>query len=122
MFYQNRSFPWQPGLGFISLIALVVFIVIVYRIISSLLEYLKNNNSELCQIKAKIISKRTELSSSPNTMAFSSYYIGFEEVDSLERQEFLVADKDYGLLAEGDLGILSYQGSRFISFTRIRDK
>lgn len=45
------------------------------------------------------------------------YYVTFE-VESGDRMEFSVYGKEYGMLAEGDEGKLTFQGSRYLGFER----
>ena len=47
----------------------------------------------------------------------TSYYVTFE-VESGDRIEFAVRGQDYGMLVEGDMGRLSFQGTRFLGFER----
>ena len=44
-------------------------------------------------------------------------HISFE-VESGDRMEFELRGNEYGLLAEGDLGKLTFQGTRYLSFER----
>ena len=36
----------------------------------------------------------------------------------MERMEFSMEGEDFGLLAEGDVGLLTFQGSRYLGFDR----
>ena len=47
------------------------------------------------------------------------YYATFQ-VESGDRMEFAVDGMEYGMLAEGDMGKLSFQGTRYLSFERER--
>ncbi len=49
--------------------------------------------------------------------ASTRYYIAFQ-VESGDRIELSVSGADYGMLAEGDQGRLTFQGTRFLSFDR----
>lgn len=60
-----------------------------------------------------MVAKRTEISRSSNTW----YYATFE-VESGDRMEFPMQGKVYGLMAEGDRGKLTFQGTRFLEFER----
>ncbi|NBI64523.1 DUF2500 domain-containing protein [Clostridiales bacterium] len=118
------------GIMFFIVLALVagVFVVILVRKIST---WNKNNNSPRLTVPAKIVSKRTQVSrhSYANdsdlmtsghghaTASYTSYYVTFQ-VDSGDRIEFSVKSSEYGMLAEGDTGKLSFQGSRYLSFER----
>ncbi|MEG2144477.1 MAG: DUF2500 domain-containing protein, partial [Oscillospiraceae bacterium] len=35
-----------------------------------------------------------------------------------DRMEFSVSDQEYGLLAENDMGVLTFQGTRYLGFQR----
>ena len=45
------------------------------------------------------------------------YYVTFE-VESGDRMEFSVDGREYAMLAEGDTGKLTFQGTRYLSFVR----
>ena len=48
----------------------------------------------------------------------STYYVTFE-FDTGDRIELHVPRSDYGMMIEQDQGLLTFQGTRFISFERI---
>lgn len=52
-----------------------------------------------------------------STSASTWYYVTFQ-VESGDRMEFSVTGSEYGMLAEGDCGKLSFQGTRYLSFER----
>lgn len=71
--------------------------------------------SILCK-KAKIISKRT--APNPISPSIMVNWIAFE-LDSKERIELAIKDQSvFGVLFEGDAGMLKYQGKKFIEFKR----
>ena len=45
------------------------------------------------------------------------YYVTFQ-VESGDRMEFEVSGTEYGMLAEGDSGELTFQGTRYLNFRR----
>jgi hypothetical protein len=49
--------------------------------------------------------------------ASTSYYVTFQ-FDNGDRTELHLSGKEYGMLAENDLGILTFQGTRFHTFER----
>ncbi len=63
---------------------------------------------------ARLIAKRTQVF---GRLSRTFYYAGFE-LENGERIELRLPGSEYGLLAEGDAGTLTYKGSRMISFTR----
>ena len=49
--------------------------------------------------------------------ASTTYYVTFE-VESGDRMEMNVGGQDYGMLTEGDVGKLTFQGTRYLNFER----
>ena len=82
-------------------------------------------------VTASVVSKRTNVSrhSHPNagdatgahgfhSTTSTSYYATFQ-VESGDRMELSVTGTEYGLLAEGDRGKLTFQGTRYLGFERL---
>jgi sensor histidine kinase regulating citrate/malate metabolism len=124
--------PEMPfGFNFIFTIFPIIFIVMflfsicmfVFVFSNIFKQMKKDNNSPRIRVQAKVIAKRENIrrSSSMNDHHSSSinttYYATFE-VESGDRMELHMAGQEYGLLVEGDEGILTFQGSRFVSFER----
>ena len=109
-----------PFLFFIVFgIILIVFVVTFVRGIG---EWHKNNNSPRLTVPATVVSKRMEVTrhhDANSHMSHSStwYYATFQ-VESGDRMELSIPDRDYGYLVEGDRGSLTFQGTRFLSFNR----
>lgn len=98
------------------------FIIITITVIKGLLTWNKNNKEPILNVNAKVVSKRQDHRVSSHnhnnhvhTTNSTFYYVTFQ-FDSLDRREFKVSGKDYGMIAEGDEGVLIFQGTRFISF------
>ena len=53
------------------------------------------------------------------TRGYTRYFVTFE-FESGDRLELKVDGSEYGLLAEGDCGMLSFQGTRYLGFVRGR--
>ena len=77
-----------------------------------------------------MVAKRTDISHSDaanagdlsgahgyRTSTHTSYYVTFQ-VESGDRMEFEVDGSDYGLLVQGDIGKLNFQGTRYLGFER----
>lgn len=101
---------------FLSVVAAIVFLTIIRVVVTGLWTWQKNNQSPQETVIAKVISKRQEVSGM-NNMTSTAYFLTFE-MDGQDRQEYQVSSKQYALIAEGDLGYLTYQGTRFIRFER----
>lgn len=111
---------------FIGIVFIIVIGTLIYTIGQNILEWQRNNASPIISVPALIVAKRFDVqhhaqAGSPNQVSHSSasttYFVTFEMADS-ERIEFRVRNKEYGLLAERDIGILTYQGSRYLGFER----
>ncbi len=106
-----------------SLIFIMVLGVFAFVIIRGISQWNKNNNSPRLTVEALVVTKRTSVhhhnSGVNNDMMSSStsYYITFE-FESTDRMELCVNGREYGMIAEGDKGQLTFQGTRFISFER----
>ena len=111
----------------IFLCILGVFVVAAIRGIAT---WNKNNHSPQLSVSARVVSRRTEVSHHSfanggdvtgsqgySTSSSTWYYVTFE-VESGDRMEFSVDGKEYGVLAEGDTGKLTFQGTRYLSFVR----
>ena len=101
---------------------LVVLGMILYTFIRNVRTWNKNNNSPRLTVPAAVVSKRTEVSHHHTNDAamvhtFTTYYVTFQ-VESGDRMELTVNGPDYGMLAEGDSGKLSFQGTRYLGFER----
>lgn len=115
--------PWFDdqflfGSVFITIIFFIVFGSIAFIVVKGIISWSKNNSSPILTVPAKVVTKRTNIrGGSNNTGASTSYYVTFEELNG-ERHELKMNGHDYGLLVDGDFGILTYQGTRYHSFNR----
>ena len=111
----------------IFLLVLGMFIFIFARGIHT---WHNNNQSPRLTVPAKIVSKRqsTMHHSHPNTGDISgahgyhstsstTYFVTFQ-VESGDRMELSMSGTEYGMLAEGDEGRLTFQGTRYLAFDR----
>ncbi|MBQ8315957.1 MAG: DUF2500 domain-containing protein [Lachnospiraceae bacterium] len=132
-FFDNsfgRSFDFGftvvPILGTIIFIIVIAFFIVVFA--KGISQWNKNNHSPRLTVDATIVAKRTNVShsSGPHNHTTgmhttghtsTSYYVTFQ-VESGDRMEFHVSGEEYGLLVEGDYGDLSFQGTRYLGFTR----
>ena len=110
----------------IFFVFIIVFGTIIFRMIAGAKQWKKNNESPKLEVEAVVVSKRADVShynhNTSNNMHHRStstnYYVTFE-VMSGDRMEFHVPDKEYGMLAENDAGILTFQGTRYLGFERM---
>ena len=119
------------GMGFgafgamFSIVFVLVIGMFVVTAVKGIGEWNKNNNSPRLTVPAVIVAKRTNVTRHRHGGAnghhhhhtTTTYYITFE-VDSGDRMELRVDGAEYGLLVEGDLGELTFQGTRYLGFER----
>jgi Protein of unknown function (DUF2500) len=79
----------------------------------------KNDSLPISEKPVKITSRRTYVSGGGKFNAHTTYYVTFEIVETKERLEFEIPSDKYGLMAENDLGELTFQGTRFNKFQRM---
>ena len=103
---------------------LLVFGIIIANIIRGIGEWSSNNKQPVLNVDAKVVAKRTNVSrhhhnhnNHINHSTSTTYYVTFE-VQSGDRMELRVSGKEYGLLTEGDIGNLIFQGTRYREFDR----
>ena len=84
----------------------------------------KNNNSPRLTVPATVVSKRTKISHYHHNgvdhhqyRSSTTYYITFQ-VESGDRIEFHATGQEYGMVIEGDQGMLYFQGTRYLGFQR----
>ncbi|MDD6051629.1 MAG: DUF2500 domain-containing protein [Clostridiales bacterium] len=108
---------------FLIIFALVIgmFVVTAIRGVS---QWHRNNHSPRLTVAARVVSKREEVHSHHHhqeahlhTHCSTSYYATFE-VESGDRLELAVSGEESGMLLEGDQGLLTFQGTRFLGFER----
>lgn len=118
----NSMFPVLFGLFFV-----IITGVFIFFFFCGIKTWIHNNRSPRLSVPARVAAKRTNVShhhhhhagvgNGVHMSTSTSYYATFE-VESGDRMEFHLSGQEYGLLAEGDTGVLSFQGTRYLSFDR----
>ena len=105
----------------IFVLVIGIFVVTFVRIIS---QWNKNNHSPRLTVPATIVAKRADVShhrhdhgAGMHHSHSTTYYVTFQ-VESGDRMELHVAGHEYGMLIEGDRGMLTFQGTRYLGFER----
>ena len=128
----------DPGFGFSSFenmftIVLVIVVIgsFIVMAVRGTAQWNRNNQSPRLTVDAELVSRRTEVSTFHHgghngtdmchISSSTTYYVTFQ-VDSGDRMEFSVSGQEYGLLAEGDRGKLTFQGTRYLGFEREKVK
>lgn len=125
--------PFFFGGGFEVMFFLVfglVFCIILVNIVRGLGQWNKNNQSPRLAVSSTVVSKRTNVSHSHHhnagdmtgasgtySTSSTTYYATFQ-VESGDRIELQVNGSEFGMIAEGDQGRLTFQGTRFLGFER----
>ena len=111
----------------IPLFFLLVMGLVVVSIVKSILEWNKNNHSPRLTVPATVVTKRTQVgrrhhhhaNGHTHSSSYTHYYVTFQ-VESGDRMEFQVDGSEYGMLVEGDVGQVSFQGTRYLGFVESR--
>jgi hypothetical protein len=118
----------DPMFHFVSsifpLFFILVFALIFFQLFKGIKQWNHNNQQPVLTVNAKVVSKRSHVSRHAHSHdnhvhhhSSTSYFITFE-FDSGDRLEFHVNSSEYGQLVEGDLGSLTFQGTRYLKFER----
>ncbi|MFO1446304.1 DUF2500 domain-containing protein [Bacillus sp. Bva_UNVM-123] len=112
--------PIIIGIGFI-----IVFGTIIVRVFGNIRQWKKNEQSPRLSVPAVVKTKRTNVSrhthhhdNTHHTHSTSTSYYATFEFESGDRMELHMSGQEYGQLAEGDYGVLSFQGTRYLGFKR----
>lgn len=121
---------FDTGFSMFSIMFTVVFVLVIgvflVTIFKGIGTWHRNNNSPRLTVQATVIGKRDDVhryhhhtgSDHMHHNHYSTtYYITFE-VESGDRMEFQVSGEESGLLVEGDSGMLTFQGTRYLGFER----
>lgn len=128
------AFGYGIGFGLFDVIFPIMFVMVFGLVIVSFVvtavrgigQWNKNNHSPRLIVDAKVVTKRMNVSHHHNganehhhTSTSTNYYVTFQ-VESGDRMEFYVGGHEYGMLIEGDEGKLTFQGTRYLGFERVR--
>lgn len=111
---------------FIGIVFVLVLGVFIAAVVHGASTWSKNNRSPRLTVSAQVVTKRSDVTrhrhghggdADFHTSSSTWYYATFQ-VESGDRMEFSVSGSEYGMLAEGDCGELTFQGTRYLSFER----
>jgi hypothetical protein len=118
MFFDDMPTFFIVFFGFFFLIATIIFGLFFIAIIKGIMEWSSNNKKPVLTVDAIVVSKRQNVSGGAGDTSASTNYFCTFEVKSGDRVEFPLSGNEYGLLTEGDKGELTFQGTRYKSFSR----
>ncbi len=115
---------FNRGFDMFSIMFTVVFVLVtgifVVTIVKGIMQWSRNNASPRLTVPARVIGKRDEVHRRRHDSHLhyhTTYFITFE-VESGDRMELQVQGTESGLIVEGDSGMLTFQGTRFLGFER----
>lgn len=118
--FDNFLFSFGP------IFIIVVFIIVIggfiFVIGKTISQWSSNNNSPKLTVPAEIVTKRTETSGGSGDSSASTWYYVTFQVQSGDRMELGMTGHEYGMLAERDIGMLTFQGTRYLEFKRVMDE
>ena len=100
-------------------LAAILLLMLVAKITSMVHIEEKQGEKPVYNMQAIVKGKRTLVEADPENPSVpkTTYFLTFHKRDG-NRVELRVPGEDYGLAAEGDEGILVWQGDEFIVFRR----
>ena len=100
----------------------VILVMFVVTLVRGIGQWNRNNQSPRLTVEATVTAKRTQVShhhgANGPSHTSTRYYVTFQ-VESGDRMELPVSGPEYGMLAEGDRGRLTFQGTRYLGFERL---
>lgn len=98
----------------------ILLLMLVAKVTSMVNIEAREGKKPVYNMEATVKGKRTLVEADPENPSVpkTSYFLTFHKRDG-NRVEFRVPGEDYGLAAEGDVGVLVWQGDEFIVFRRI---
>lgn len=103
----------------------LILCIALFTIIKGLTQWSQNNNSPRLTVPATVVAKRTQVTHHHHQhgnagmhMTHSTTYYATFQVESGDRMELHLSGTEYGMLAEGDIGMLAFQGTRYLGFER----
>ncbi len=122
-------FGFDTGFDIMRVFVFAIFAIVIVCFIALAVKGIgtwhKNNNSPRLTVQAAVVAKRqnTDVHHHSNnnggmhTSTSTHYYVTFQ-FDSGDRLELHVPGREYGMMAEGDVGDLTFQGTRYLGFDR----
>ena len=124
-FWQYNTVDTLATIGFV-----VIGLFFIVMLVRGAAGWHRNNRSPRLTVNARVVAKRIDVNHyrtanagdmtgahGYHTSSSTWYYVTFQ-VESGDRMELSVDGTEYGMLAEGDAGRLSFQGTRYLGFER----
>lgn len=119
------GFGFHAFEGMFTLVFVLVIGLFIYAVVQAIARKQKNDASPRLTVLARVVSRRQEVTHHARNMndgvyhtsSTTRYFVTFQ-VESGDRLELQLDGSDFGMIAEGDEGRLSFQGTRFLDFQR----
>lgn len=119
------GFGFHAFEGMFTLVFVLVIGLFIYAVVQAIARKQKNDASPRLTVLARVVSRRQEVTHHARNMndgvyhtsSTTRYFVTFQ-VESGDRMELELDGSDFGMIAEGDEGRLSFQGTRFLEFQR----
>jgi len=101
-----------------ELLVILFFILYFAVMAKNIAQWFQNENAPRLTVSAKIVDMRRKTHhhhANGHHHHTHTYHVTFE-VESGDRMELKVSRSEYGLLAVGDSGRVSFQGTRYLGF------
>lgn len=116
--------PDPIGSAMFTIVPILMIGFFIFIVIKGVTQWGSNNNSPKLTVPANVVTKRTSTSGGSHhstdnmhSMTTTSYYVTFQ-FENGDRTEFSLSGSRYGMLAEADIGMLTFQGTRYLGFER----
>ena len=100
---------------FVSVFSIIIFSFVIRAFLRYFRHQKQVDRMPQQSAHARVVTKRSRIW---GEHSHTAYYATFE-FDSRQRIELNLSGEQFGLLAEGDDGTLTYQGDRFVNFQRV---
>lgn len=119
------GFGFHAFEGMFTLVFVLVIGLFIYAVVQAIARKQKNDASPRLTVLARVVSRRQEVTHHARNMndgvyhtsSTTRYFVTFQ-VESGDRMELELDGSEFGMIAEGDEGRLSFQGTRFLDFQR----
>ena len=119
------GFGFHAFEGMFTLVFVLVIGLFIYAVVQAIARKQKNDASPRLTVLARVVSRRQEVTHHARNMndgvyhtsSTTRYFVTFQ-VESGDRLELQLDGSEFGMIAEGDEGRLSFQGTRFLDFQR----
>ena len=101
--------------GIVAAIVVSVFATVIVRGVG---QWRRNNVSPVVTTIARVVTKRGQVHGGTGESRAQTAYFATFETPTGERFELALPARESGLIADGDTGQLTYQGTRFKGFAR----